>query len=173
MTYSEILARIHQLGASITGPDETEISHLEHRRRQYEKWQLLHEYVRQRPFRVDPRLPRSRQWHEAMNRVRELRDRDVIDWLWTQAEISRHHEQGIQDIRPPMKGTCHEALLVYLCMREHKALVVLKWEESAQADGCYRVDSAFHARTAEILARHRKDHDDTPPFSLDDPWLRS
>ena len=174
MTHSELLSEIHKLLAEIKQPDESERSHLVQRQNQYRKWQLVYEYVRLRPFRVNPRQRRSSQWQEAMNKVRELRDQEVIDWLWTQSDISRNHERGIQDIRPPMKGTCHEALLTYLRMRERKALVVLQWEEAAQEHGCYRVDSAFHARTKEILERVRGSVEEEENENWRyDPWLRS
>ena len=176
MTYSNLLSQIHQLAAEIKKPDHTEESHLAQRQKQHKKWQMMHEYVRLRPFRVTPRQKRSDQWQEAMNKVRELRDQEVIDWLWQQSDISRNHEQGIQDVRPPRRGTCHEALVEYLKMREHKANVVLQWEESAQRDGCHRIDSAFHARTQEILDRYKKDDDEEEEFQgygRDDPWIRS
>jgi hypothetical protein len=176
MTYSDILSQIHRLLDEIQPPDDDERSHLVYRQKQYLKWRLLHEYVRCRPFRVDPRQPRSRQWQEAMNKVRHLRDKEVIDCLWLQADIARNHEKGIQDMRPPMRGNCHEALVTYLRMREHKALVVLQWEEGAQEHGCYRVNSAFHARTQEILQRLREKNSElltSDDDSLDDPWLRS
>lgn len=177
MPHRKILPQIHQLSAEIKKPDHTEESHLIQRQKQHQKWQMMHEYVRLRPFRVNQRQPRSSQWQEAMNKVRELRDMEVIDWLWQQSDISRNHEKGIQDVRPLRRGTCHEALVEYLKMREHKASVVLEWEEGAQRDGCHRIDSAFHARTKEILDRYKAD-DDSPEkehegYSLDDPWLRS
>ncbi len=175
MSYSNLLSQIHELAAQIKKPDHTEESHLAQRKNQYEKWKLMHEYVRLRPFRVAPRQKRSDQWQEAMNKVRELRDQDVIDWLWQQSDISRNHENGIQDVRPPRRGTCHEALVEFLAMRERKALVVLQWEEGAQREGCHRIDSAFHARTKEILERYKKpeDEEEHEGYSLDDPWLRS
>ena len=177
MTYRNLLPQIHQLIAEIKKPDHTEESHLVQRQKQHKKWQLMHEYVRLRPFRVKPRQKRSDQWQEAMNKVRELRDSEVIDFLWQQSDISRNHEQGIQDVRPPRKGTCHEALVEYLKMREHKALVVLEWEEGAQRDGCHRIDSAFHARTKEILDRihppRKEEEEEFQGYGLDDPWLRS
>lgn len=177
MTHRNILSQIQRLGTEIKEPDHTEESHLVQRQKQHQKWQLIHEYVRLRPFRDGARLPRSRQWQDAMNQIRELRDQDAVDWLWQQSDISRHHEQGIQDMRPPRTGTCHAALVEYLRMREHKANVILQWEEGAQRDGCHRIDSAFHARTKEILDRYKKNEDETEEedqgYSLDDPWLRS
>jgi hypothetical protein len=175
MTYREILAEIHRLERDIREPDDSEESHLRQRRQQYAKWQLMHEYVRLRPFHVNPHQPRSRQWQDALNKVRELRDKDVFDWLLVQADIARHKEQGIQDVRPPSRGTCYESLLAFMRQREHKARVVLEWEEGAQAHGCYRVNGTFHARTKEILERCGllQGDDGAPPIGLDDPWLRS
>lgn len=173
MTHSEILAAIHRLAGEIREPDDSEQSHLVQRRAQYDKWRLMHEYVRLRPFHVSPHLKRSEQWREALNRVRELKDREVIEWLLVQADIARHQEQGIQDVRPPARGACHQALLAYLRIMEHKARVVLEWEEGAQTHGCFRVNGAFHARTMEILARCRDLQPDEAAPPLDDPWLRS
>ena len=172
------MSHIHQLLAQIKKPDHSAQSHLEQRQLQYEKWKLLHEYVRLRPFRVTPRQPRSKQWQEAMNRMRELRDPDLIDFCWQQADIARNHEAGIQDMRPPRRGTCHEAIVEYLAMRERKAKVVLEWEEVAQQEGCHRIDGAFHARTQEILERYRDfyqadDEEEWQGYSRDDPWIRS
>lgn len=174
-THREILAQIHRLEFAIREPDDSEESHLVQRRLQYDKWRLMHEYVRLRPFHVSPYLPRSQQWQDALNKVRELRDRELIDWLLVQADVARHKEQGIQDVRPPAKGTCHQALLAYLRIMEHKASVVLQWEEGAQVHGCYRVNGTFHARTREILDRCKdlQTPETTQDISLDDPWLRS
>jgi hypothetical protein len=176
MTYRNLLSQIHQLGEEIKKPDHTEASHLLQRQKQYEKWRLMLEYVRLRPFRVSPRQPRSRQWQEAMNKIRELRDQEIIDWLWQQSDISRNHERGIQDVRPPRKGPCHGALVEYLQMRERKAKAILQWEETAQREGCHRINSDFHARTREILKRYKDKGEGTQidhGLRLDDPWLRS
>jgi hypothetical protein len=167
------LAEIHRLGREIREPDDSEESHLVQRRQQYAKWQLMHEYVRLRPFHVSPYLKRSEQWREALNKVRELKDRDVIEWLLVQADIARHKEQGIQDVRVPAKGPCHQAVLGYLRIMEHKALVVLQWEEGAQEHGCFRVNGTFHARTREILERCRELQPEEAPIPMDDPWLKS
>jgi len=173
MTYRQLLPRIHQLEHEIRPPDHTEISHLVQRQKQHEKWRLMHEYVRLKPFRVRTSQARSKQWHDAMNQVRELRDTHVIDFLWQQAQIARNFERGIQDMRPRRRGTCHEALLEFLAMRESKALRVLKWEEESQREGCFRINGDFHARSREILERHWREREEEEGISLDDPWLRS
>ena len=172
------MSQIHELVAHIKKPDHTEESHLVQRQLQYEKWRLLHEYVRLRPFRVTPRQPRSKQWQEAMNKMREMREPELIDFCWQQSDIARNHETGIQDMRPPRRGTPHEAIVEYLAMRERKAKIVLDWEETAQKEGCHRIDGAFHAKTQEILERYKseeqkKEEEEWLGYGMDDPWLRS
>ncbi len=177
MSNNNKLAQIHELVARIKKPDHTEQSHLLQRQQQHEKWQLLYEYVRLRPFRVTPRQPRSSQWQEAMNKMREMHERELIDFCWQQSDIARNHENGIQDMRPPRRGTCHEAIVEYLAMRQHKAKVILDWEESAKKEGCHRIDGAFHAKTKEILDRCKGDEGEEEEewlgYGMDDPWLRS
>ena len=177
MAYRNLLAEIHNLAGVIKPPDGREESHLQQRRQQLCKWQLLLRYVQLHPFRINGRQPRSCQWQEAMNKVRHLRDREILDFLWQQSEISRNHERGVQDLRPPYPGTCHAALLSFIKQRRNKAMAILKWEEAASREGCYRVDSSFHARTREILERH--DMNVTPraagrgKLDANDPWLKS
>ena len=173
MTYSKILQQIHKVNASIRQPDESARSHLAQRQLQALKWRLIGDYVRARPFRDNMRRKRSEQWVDAMNQVRELLDQEVIDWLWTQADIARNFENGVQDMRPRRRGICHRALMEYLLMRQRKAQLVLAWEEEAQEKGCFRVNSAFHAKTREILARYNKGADEEEAIDPNDPWLRS
>lgn len=117
----------------------------------FEKWRLIHKYVHDHPFATRQRSARSEQWREAANRVRDLGEPELLDWTLLQAEIAGNLERGIQDLRPRKNGPCHCLVLEYVANRKRKALAVLRFAQASEEEGVYGVDSAFHARTREIL----------------------
>ena len=121
------------------------------RRAAFQKWRLLHEWTRRHPFRDRPVARRSHAWREALDRFRPLRDPELIDWLALQIEVAANLEKGVQDMRPRDPGPTWIVALEYVANRKRKALAVLHWAEAASRDGCYTVDSAWHARSAAIL----------------------
>ncbi len=126
---------------------------------EFEKWRLIHRYVHTHPFATRRRLPRSRQWQEAANRVRDLGEPEVLDWLLQQAEIARNLERGVRDLRPRKGGPCYAALLEYVANRKRKALAILHFARAGEEQGVFGVNSAFHARTQEILGEHEGEPD--------------
>ncbi len=142
---------------------------------QFRKWRLIHKLVHGQPFRDRRRIPRSAQWSEALDRVRELRDTELIDWVGLQIEVARNIEKGVRDLRPRKGGPTYLVLLEYVANRKRKALAVLHWAEAAEAEGCYRVDSEFHARTGRILAEHalEETEEDGNPLATTEPMARS
>ncbi len=124
---------------------------LELRRASFEKWRLLHHWTRRHPYRDRPRRRRSDVWREALERFRPLRDPELIDWLALQIEVAANLESGVQDMRPRDPGPTWIVTLEYVANRKRKALAVLHWAEAAKTDGCYTVDSDWHARSAAIL----------------------
>ena len=121
------------------------------RRATFEKWRLLHEWTRRHPYRDPSRAPRSDVWRKALERFRPLRDPELIDWLSLQVEVAANLEKGVQDMRPRDPGPTWIVALEYVANRKRKALAVLHWAEAAARDGCYTVDSDWHAGTAAIL----------------------
>ncbi len=98
---------------------------------EHRKWSAIHDYLKAHPFYISPRLPRSKQWREALTKVRELREPELIDWLCQQVHIAGNLERGIRDMRPRRPGQCHEVILIYTNDRVNKAEVVLNWNEAA------------------------------------------
>jgi hypothetical protein len=118
---------------------------------EFEKWRLIHKYVHQHPFATPARLARSAQWREAANRIRDLGEVELLDWTLQQAEIADNLERGIRDLRPRKNGPCHALVLEYVGNRKRKALAVLHFARAGEDEGLYKVNSAFHAETRDIL----------------------
>jgi hypothetical protein len=136
---------------------DSESAYLASQELEFEKWRLIHKHLHQHLFAVSERLARSAQWREAANRIRDLGEMELLDWTLQQAEIAGNLERGIQDLRPRRNGPCHALVLEYVANRKRKALAVLRFAragEDAKAGedgGVYKVNSAFHARTRDIL----------------------
>ena len=78
-------------------------------------------------------------------------------------------------MRPRKNGPCQPLILEYVGNRKRKALAVLHFAKDAEQFGCYRVNSSWHSRTAEILKRHEmveRDEDGRPIYTMD-PFARS
>ncbi|MHA1152306.1 MAG: hypothetical protein ACTSQ7_06505 [Alphaproteobacteria bacterium] len=118
---------------------------------EFEKWRLIHKQVHQHPFTLPARLARAAQWRETANRIRDLGEIELLDWTLQQAEIAHNLERGIQDMRPRKDGPCHVLVLEYVANRKRKALAVLRFAKAGEEDGLYKVNSAFHAQTRDIL----------------------
>jgi hypothetical protein len=131
--------------------DRESADDLDLRRASFEKWRLMQEWTRRRPYRDRPRARRSDVWREALERFRPLRDQELIDWLALQVEVARNMESGVQDMRPRDPGPTWLVTLEYVANRKRKALAVLHWAEAAQREGCYTVDSDWRARSVAIL----------------------
>lgn len=115
------------------------------------KWRRTHRWLRDDPYRDRAAAPRSAQWREALDRLRPARDPELIEWLVLQAEVARNLERGIQEMRPRKSGPTWLVACEYLANRERKALVLLQWAEAAATEGCFTVDSDWHAHTRAIL----------------------
>ena len=129
---------------------------LDLRRATCEKWRLLHAWARRHPYRDRPRARRSEAWREALERFRPLRDPELIDWLALQIDVAANLERGVQDMRPRDPGPTWLVALEYVANRKRKALAVLHWAEAARKEGCYTVDSDWHASSAAILGGEPK-----------------
>jgi hypothetical protein len=124
---------------------------LDLRRATFEKWRLLHEWIRRHPHQDRPLARRSDVWREALERLRPLRDPELIDWLALQIEVAANLEKGVQDMRPRDPGPTWLVTLEYVANRKRKALAVLHWAEAARKEGCYTVDSDWRASSAALL----------------------
>jgi hypothetical protein len=130
------------------GADDVEL-----RRASFGKWRLIHDWVRRQPYRDRALRRRSDIWREALERLRVLRDAELIDWLALQIEVAAHLENGVQDMRPRDPGPTWIVTLEYVANRKRKALAVLHWAEAAEKDGCFTVDSDRRARSVATLGR--------------------
>ena len=126
---------------------------LELRRASFEKWRLIHEWTRHHAYRDSLRDKRPQQWRAALDRLRILREGELIDWLTLQIEVATNLDRGVQDMRPRDPGPTWLVTLDYVANRKRKALAVLHWAEAAERDGCFTVDSEWRAKTAAILGR--------------------
>ncbi len=124
---------------------------LDLQRASFEKWRLLYEWTRRHAYRDRSLARRSDLWREALERFRALRDPELIDSLALQIEVAANLEKGVQDMRPRDPGPTWIVTLEYVANRKRKALAVLHWAEAANRDGCYTVDSDWHAVSAAIL----------------------
>jgi hypothetical protein len=118
---------------------------------EFEKWRLIHKQVHRHPFTTPQRLARSAQWRAAANSIRDLGEVELLDWALQQAEIADNLERGIQDLRPRKNGPCHALVLEYLANCKRKALAVLRFAKAGEDDGLHKVDSAFHAKSRDML----------------------
>ncbi len=155
-----ILDRLAALeGVPGDGPESGEDATLARQQLEFEKWRLIHKQVHRHPFTLPARLTRAAQWREAADRIRDLGEIELLDWTLRQAEIAGNLERGIQDLRPRKNGPCHALVLEYLANRKRKALAVLRFAKAADDGGVYKVDSAFHARTRDILGGGAEEDD--------------
>jgi hypothetical protein len=146
------LAAIHAaLDAETALRERPGIPGLDFYRASLAKWRLARRWLRDDPYRDRAAAPRSTQWREALGRLRPARDPELIEWLVLQAEVARNLERGIQDMRPRKGGPTWLVVCEYLANRERKAIALLRWAEAAAAEGCFTVDSDWHARTRAIL----------------------
>ncbi len=127
------------------------------RRAIFEKWRLIHDWTRRNPFRDKPGASRPDQWRAALEKFRPLRDRELIDWLILQIDVATNLANGVQDMRPRDPGPTWLVTLEYVSNRKRKALATLHWAEAAEKEGCFTVDSEWHARSAAILGRELVD----------------
>ncbi len=127
---------------------------VELRRATFDKWRLVHHWTRHHPYRDNPRQSRPDQWRAALDHFRPLRDGELIDWLLLQIDVATNLTRGVQDMRPRDPGPTWLVTLEYIANRKRKALAVLHWAEAAEKEGCFTVDSDWHATSAAILGRH-------------------
>lgn len=98
----------------------------------FEKWRAVHRYLHRTPFRDRSYAKRSEQWRDALGRLRNLGDPELIDWICLQIEVATNIERGVQDLRPRDDGPAFIVLLEYVANRKRKALAVLKWHIAAE-----------------------------------------
>lgn len=145
-----------EVGDKSQSPDEAQ-------KLDFEKWRLIHKYVHSNPFPTRETGKRSDQWRDAAEQIRDIGEIELLDWCLLQVDVASNLERGIQDMRPRKAGPCHPLILEYVANRKRKALAVLHFATAGQAQGAYGVNSEFHARTVEILAkaeRYYEAHDE-------------
>jgi hypothetical protein len=143
--------------------------------RQYAVWQAIFHYLQAMPYRDRQRLKRSEQWREVLPRVRDLGEQELIDWVVLQAEVAHNRERGIPDMRQRKDGPTFCVMLEHVANRQRKALAIVKWLRAADAEGCWIIDSAFHAETKRILMKYGiREFDDTGAVvPTDEPLART
>lgn len=101
-------------------------------RLEVERWSVVAELIRRRPFASPPYLPRSAQWRRAVALLREAAPCPaLLDWLLLQVEVAANVERGVRDLRPRRDGPCHALALAFAEQRLRKAVAVLAWAETA------------------------------------------
>lgn len=138
------------------------------------KWRAIHNYLHKTPYRDRPGQKRSAQWSAVVDRVRDLGEIELLDWVLLQVDVARNLERGIQDMRPRKNGPTFLVMLEHVANRKRKALAILKWVKEADRDGYYCVDGEFHAETRRILLQYGiRDVDERGEIiPNDDPLIR-
>ena len=121
--------------------------------REFEKWCLIHQLLRLCPFSISERLPRSEQWRRAHNHVRDISDREFLDWILLQVEVAANIERGIREMRPRTPGPCYPQILNYARQRMVKAEKILAFACDGGRDGIFAVDANWHNKTTQILKK--------------------
>lgn len=99
------------------------------------KWRLIHRYLHAQPFR-DAALPkRSAQWRATAERIRDLGDAGLLDWVLLQVDVATNRERGIPDLRPRRDGPTFLILLEHVANAKRKTTALLKWAKAAEAEG--------------------------------------
>lgn len=156
------------------GAESTGAIDFEQHERQLELWRVIHRYLHATPYRDREDRKRSEQWRDALARIRDLEEGELLAWVQLQAEVASNLEKGIPDMRPRKPGPTFLVMLEYVANRKRKALAILKWARAAEAEGCYVVDAAFHAETKRILAHYgiREFDEAGAVIPTDDPLCR-
>lgn len=102
---------------------------------QLETWRAVHRFLHHTPYRDRAVLKRSDQWKAVLDRVRDLGERELTDWVALQVEVARNREKGIPDMRPRKNGPTFLVMLEYVANRKRKALALLKWAIEADRNG--------------------------------------
>jgi len=101
---------------------------------QLETWRAIQRFMHRTPFRDRAGLKRSDQWRSVLDRVRDLDQRELIDWVALQVEVAGNRERGIPDMRPRKNGHAYLVMLEYVGNRKRKALALLKWALEAERE---------------------------------------
>ncbi len=141
----------------------------------YNKWSFIHKYVRFSPFRDRQNVPRSEQWRDTLNKLRDLRDKDLIDWLSINIEVASNIENGIREMRPRKNGPTFLVLLEYVANRKRKALAILHFAKEGEKHGVCIINSKWHEQTARILEKYKmiERDDEGKRIYSNDPLARS
>jgi hypothetical protein len=118
------------------------------------KWRAIHHFLHKTPYRDRPHHKRSQQWGAVAERIRDVGEAELLDWVLLQVDVAKNLERGIQDMRPRKNGPTFLVMLEYVANRKRKALAILKWVKDAERDGYYCVDGEFHAETRRILTQY-------------------
>jgi len=147
------------------------VSYREAQTREFNKWRLIHKYVHSTPFATRKTIKRSEQWKAVAVLVRDLGEIEVLDWVLLQSQVAHNLERGIQDMRPRKNGPCHPLLLEYVADRKRKAHAILHFAIAGESNGTFTVNSGFHKKTEEILARSSKEYSAHEEGHETLPWI--
>lgn len=128
---------------------------------QLETWRAIQRYMHKTPFRDRAGLKRSDQWRSVLERVRDLDQLELIDWVVLQVEVAGNREKGIPDMRPRKNGHAFLVMLEYVSNRKRKALALLKWALEAEREGF--ITSGTGGPISERLQEHFKAAADSNP----------
>ena len=128
---------------------------------QLETWRALQRYLHRTPFRDRAGLKRSEQWRSVLDRVRDLGQQELVDWVVLQVEVAGNREKGIPDMRPRKNGHAFLVMLEYVSNRKRKATALLKWALEAEREGY--ITSGTGGPISERLQEHFKAAADSNP----------
>ena len=172
LTKPERLEEIRRLVDRLENEAES-LDYMQKCQLEFDKWQHIHKYIHDSPFRTNLRKKRSEQWREAVNEIRHIGDDELLEWCLLQVEVAGNIERGVREMRPRKNGPCHPLIMEYTGNRKRKALAILHFAREGDKHGLNNVDSKWHARTADILKRHgliETDEDGNPVYSTDPMW---
>ena len=124
---------------------------LDLRRATFDKWRILHEWIRRHPYRDRPSARRSEMWREGIERFRTLRDPELIDWLVLQIEVAANIENGVLDMPHATRAQPGSSRSNTSPTAIARRLRSCTGRKPQAGDGCFTVDSEWHARSAAIL----------------------
>jgi len=106
-----------------TDPDQGRLDDL-----QLRKWDAIHRYLHERPFRVAESLTRFEQWRRVRDHLKQCLDEpELTDWLVQQIDVAHNLAAGIHEMRPRKKGQCYDVLMEWVVNRRGKAEAVMRW----------------------------------------------
>mgnify|MGYP001172793220 CR=1 FL=1 len=139
------------------------VDELTHGEAEHRKWQAIHRYVQAIPYRDAAGIPRSRQWQEAMGKVRPIGDLDLIEWVHLKIDTALRLERAGRGAAALLRaGPTYLVLLNHVAARKRRARAALSWAQDAR-------DKGWITCTSETLGENLKALHQASIHSRDNP----